>query len=188
MEKKTDLRVVKTKKLLYESLSKLLREKSFEQIKISDICNEALINRSTFYAHYNDKYELLNDLFENLRTKYLSTFKEFDSIEFSKEYIIKNISILIDFLDEKPEIHTEVFIKNKDGVLITALTNFIETNMKERFSNNKSGNLNGVPLDVLVCIFSGALVNLGVERVNKTINYSKEEILHYLDLIIPDDK
>ena len=72
MEKKTDLRVIKTKRLLYKSLSKLLREKSFEQIKISDICNEALINRSTFYAHYNDKYELLNDLFENLRTTFLA--------------------------------------------------------------------------------------------------------------------
>ena len=188
MEKKTDLRVIKTKRLLYKSLSKLLKEKSFEQIKISDICNEALINRSTFYAHYNDKYELLNDLFENLRTTFLAKFNGFKSISFSKEYIINNVSILIDFLDGDPELHSDVFVNNRNGVLITALTNFIESNMKERFSSNKNDNLNGVPLDVLVCFFSGALVNLGVERVNKTINYSKEEILHYLDLIIPDDK
>lgn len=186
MNKKTDLRVIRTKKLLCESLSKLLREKSFEEIKISDICNRALINRSTFYAHYSNKYELLNDLFENLRVTHLSKFKEFDSITFSKDYIMKNVSILIDFLDDNPEIHTEVFIKNKNGILIAALKNFIETNMKERFSNNKNDNLNGVPLDVLVCFFTGALVNLGIDRITNSISYSKEEILHYLNTIIPE--
>ena len=59
MEKKTDLRIIKTKKVIYEALIDLMKEKTFEEIKVSDICNKALINRSTFYAHYEDKYELL---------------------------------------------------------------------------------------------------------------------------------
>ena len=56
MNKKTDLRIVKTKKVLFDTLIKLMRQKNFDKIKISDICDEALINRSTFYAHYEDKY------------------------------------------------------------------------------------------------------------------------------------
>ena len=50
---KKDLRVIKTKKNLYESLIKLMSLKEFEYIKVSDICNEALISRSTFYSHFN---------------------------------------------------------------------------------------------------------------------------------------
>ena len=41
---KEDLRVTKTKKLLYETLISLMEEKSFEEIKVSDICKKALIS------------------------------------------------------------------------------------------------------------------------------------------------
>ena len=51
MEKKKDLRVIKTKKMIYTALVELMKEKTFEEIKVSDICEIDLINRSTFYAH-----------------------------------------------------------------------------------------------------------------------------------------
>jgi len=64
---KKDLRVIKTENLLYTTLMDLLKEKAFEEIKVSDICSKALINRSTFYAHYNDKYDLLAEFINNLK-------------------------------------------------------------------------------------------------------------------------
>ena len=72
---KTDLRIVKTNKALYEALLLLMKEKTFEEIKISDLCQKALINRSTFYAHYNDKYELLITMVEDLKQALLSSLK-----------------------------------------------------------------------------------------------------------------
>ncbi len=71
-----DLRVVKTRKNLYTALLELMKEKTFEEIKVLDICNHALINRSTFYAHYNDKYELLADLIEDLKNSLASELKK----------------------------------------------------------------------------------------------------------------
>ena len=62
MAKKEDLRVRKTKANLYKGLLQLMEEKSFEDIKVIDICNVSLINRSTFYDHFNDKFELLTSL------------------------------------------------------------------------------------------------------------------------------
>ena len=70
MEKKTDLRIIKTKKVIYEALIDLMKEKTFEEIKVSDICNKALINRSTFYAHYEDKYELLVEFINDLKSNF----------------------------------------------------------------------------------------------------------------------
>ena len=66
-EKKIDLRILKTKKVIYDALEYLMKEKPFEEIKVSDICSKALINRSTFYAHYNDKYDLLAEFINNLK-------------------------------------------------------------------------------------------------------------------------
>ena len=54
MSKKVDLRIIKTKKNLYEGLLSLMKERTFEEIKVSDICNAALTNRSTFYDHFSD--------------------------------------------------------------------------------------------------------------------------------------
>ena len=64
-----DLRVVKTKKNLYESLLFLMGERSFEEIKVSEICEKAIINRSTFYAHFEDKYALLSTLILDLKNE-----------------------------------------------------------------------------------------------------------------------
>ena len=80
MIKKNDLRVIKTKKILFDTLLKLMKQKNFEKIKISDICEEALINRSTFYAHYEDKYELLVELFENQKQLLLNELGETISV------------------------------------------------------------------------------------------------------------
>lgn len=62
MPKKEDRRVRMTKRLLKESLIQLLNEKSIGKITISEICEIADINRSTFYAHYGDQFDLLKSI------------------------------------------------------------------------------------------------------------------------------
>lgn len=60
MEKKTDQRVLKTRRLLINTMLDLLRNKSFAKITVNDICKIAMVSRSTFYDHFEDKYFLLN--------------------------------------------------------------------------------------------------------------------------------
>lgn len=60
---KLDPRVVRTRRDLARSLHKLLSEKSFTRISIQEIAQRALINRATFYAHFEDKYHLLQYMF-----------------------------------------------------------------------------------------------------------------------------
>src|SRR5215472_15964206 len=55
-----DPRVKRTQKGLWEALRTLLEERSFEQIGVTDICEAATINRTTFYKHFESKYELLS--------------------------------------------------------------------------------------------------------------------------------
>jgi len=54
-----DPRIRRTRNLLEQALFKLLETKSFEEISIQDITEAATLNRGTFYAHYTDKYALL---------------------------------------------------------------------------------------------------------------------------------
>jgi AcrR family transcriptional regulator len=54
-----DRRVRRTRQVLREALQALIREKSYDSIAVQDILDRANVGRSTFYAHYHDKDELL---------------------------------------------------------------------------------------------------------------------------------
>ncbi|MFF2445524.1 TetR/AcrR family transcriptional regulator [Neobacillus sp. NPDC058068] len=55
----TDLRIIRTKESIRDALVELIDEKGFEAIKVKDITTRAKINRGTFYAHYQDKFDLM---------------------------------------------------------------------------------------------------------------------------------
>jgi AcrR family transcriptional regulator len=58
-EKKDDRRIRYTKKVIRESLIHLLSQKPIAEITVKEICELADVNRSTFYAHYKDPYDLI---------------------------------------------------------------------------------------------------------------------------------
>jgi AcrR family transcriptional regulator len=58
----TDPRILRTRELLQQALRKLLENKDFEKITVQDITDAATVNRATFYAHYPDKFALLECL------------------------------------------------------------------------------------------------------------------------------
>ena len=67
MEKKPDGRRVRmTKMLLKDALIDIMKTKSIHLISIKEICEEADVNRSTFYRHYNTQYELYDEIIEDL--------------------------------------------------------------------------------------------------------------------------
>lgn len=58
-EAKTDLRVLRTRKLIMDSFINLSGQKEFRDITVKDITEEAMINRATFYYHFEDIHDLL---------------------------------------------------------------------------------------------------------------------------------
>ena len=67
MTNAADRRVQKTRQILQKAIMELIVEKGFESIKVQDILDRANVGRSTFYAHYQDKGELLHSCFEEVR-------------------------------------------------------------------------------------------------------------------------
>ena len=57
-----DPRVKRTRQLLEQALFDLLREKDFHAITVQDIAERATVNRATFYAHFTDKYDLMDSI------------------------------------------------------------------------------------------------------------------------------
>jgi AcrR family transcriptional regulator len=61
----TDPRILRSRRMLMDSLAKLLIKKAFEDISIQEIADQATLNRATFYLHYPDKSALLQAMTES---------------------------------------------------------------------------------------------------------------------------
>lgn len=186
-DKKTDLRVIKTQNLLYQTLVDLLKDKPFEEIKVSDICSTALINRSTFYAHYNDKYELLSSYINSLKDALTKELEKNENISTSKEYYMEMIKLFLDHIDEKKDVYISVMINNQNSITMDILYDVINNDVTKRIQKDDL-NTNGIPSSIISKFYIGAVLNVGIEWLRNSNKYTKEEIINYLDLLIPDDK
>jgi AcrR family transcriptional regulator len=57
-----DPRILRSRRMLMDSLARLLRKKDFDDVSVQEIADEATLNRNTFYLHYPDKTALLQAL------------------------------------------------------------------------------------------------------------------------------
>lgn len=73
--------MIKTKESLFDALGRLLREKEFDRITVSDIVKEAGITRKTFYNHYQDKIEMVQDYQKMLIGKIILLKKSHSDLE-----------------------------------------------------------------------------------------------------------
>ena len=113
--KREDIRITRTKNELRRGLIELLHTESFEKITVREICAYTHINKMTFYKHYDDKYDLLDDCVRN------------EAENLAKEVMIS------DSLD----------VENTDRVFAHYLVAFIDVALRHKeeiLSVNKSAN------------------------------------------------
>lgn len=181
---KNDLRVKKTKNALYNTLMELMKAKSFEEIKVSDICNAALINRSTFYAHYNDKYELLKDAIDNLKNSLIEELNKNVKTSNTKEYYLEMISILLNHIEEKRSIYQQIMLNNRNSIMVDILYDVLDHDITSKIKKAKSEK---IPGEIIAKFYIGAVFNVGLIFLKNEKKYSKQEILEYLNRLIPND-
>ena len=176
---KTDLRIIKTNNTLYDALINLLKEKTFEEIKVSDICQKALVNRSTFYAHFNDKYELFMSLINSLKE---SLQKELKSIEETnlKDYYLKMIEVFLNHIEGKEQIYKSILINNRSSIIMDMIYDTITEDINQKVTKNDKD----VPNEIFTAYYLGAIVNTGIEWFKNDKKYSKEQLLEYLDKLM----
>ena len=182
---KTDLRIIKTKNTLYSTLENLMKKQSFEEIKVSDICNKALINRSTFYSHYNDKYELLSEYINNLKNNLESELNKNNNITNSKEYYLELIRLLLDHIEEKKDTYNAIMITNRNSITMDIVYDVVNREIIKQmnYTNEKTK----VPSSIISKFYLGGVINVCIDWLQQNNKYTKEEIINYIDSLIPND-
>lgn len=118
-----DIRKIKTKKNIEMAFVTLLNERNFKSITVEEICKQAMTSRSTFYLHYLDKYDLLNQLVE-------TQFSVFEKI------VDKRIEGLISGQFEETITHFyNELVNNKQIIRALFTINEPKFNLKQKFED-----------------------------------------------------
>lgn len=141
--KNVDRRVRKTKSQLRQGLTELLEEKSVKDITVRELSERADINRGTFYLHYKDIY----DMVEQIQTE---MFKDFHSVldkHPSKSLNGKPLPMLIDvflFIAENSDMCKVLIGRNGDVAFLNRLKDLVKNrclnDWMEIFNTEKTQN------------------------------------------------
>jgi len=183
MKKKEDLRIVKTKKNLFEGLIKLMKEKNFENIKVSEICSVALVNRSTFYDHFADKYELLEAMIADLQHEFIEELSQFDNIDSDREFYFKLISLLYDHIYSNINVYSQVLKNNFSNIAKDILKEKAIMDVYKRFSKSTE---NDSYAEFFAKFYVSGIIEVITSLIQQPDKMSKEEFFKYLKEAIPE--
>lgn len=186
MIKKEDLRVIKTKKNLYEGLLNMMKEKTFEEIKVSDICTTSLVNRSTFYDHFTDKYELLSSLIKDLENELALKLEQNKSVENAKDYYMKMIELLFDHISDNIAIYNSIIKNNNNSIASDMFRNTLLKDV-ELFLEKNTNYHGKIPIEIISTFYVSAVINVCVEYIKYPQKYKLKDILFYLQELLPDN-
>lgn len=135
-------KTTQTKNTIESSFLNLMKRKNFEAITINDIANESKINRSTFYLHYLDKYDLLekieNRILDNLNDFHNSVVSNINPNSITKDfdlldYINKDTNFFIIFENYLNEI--KILLSSRSSLTFREkLSTALYETFKETFS------------------------------------------------------
>jgi len=108
-----------TAKKMNLALISLLKKKPFEYITISELCEKAGVNRSTFYLHYENTYDLLGETTQYILNDFLSYF-DTDTKSVSLNLTSCNLTEL-NFISSKYLTPYLTYIKENKEIFSTAL-------------------------------------------------------------------
>lgn len=183
----TDLRVVRSKKMIKEAFIALVAEKGYENITIKDISEKAMINRKTFYSHY----ESVNTLFMDILKEHIDLLVE----NFSYEKVVSDGQANLGDLGEEIKMILHHINVNKRSIKILLgdsssyeLTKQIEMLLHERlmdkftviYQKRKSSK---IPLELLSASITSVFIVV-VKWWLTEEDYSEEEVSKiFIDLI-----
>ena len=86
-----DLRVVKTKKNIREAFLELRSKNTLEKIKVTELCKLALINKTTFYNHYQDIYALSEEIENETISSIMNNFQHLNNLFSNPDAFMKGL-------------------------------------------------------------------------------------------------
>lgn len=120
---------LRSKKLIIDALVKLLDEKTLDKITVTDIVKEADINRGTFYAHYENVYDVVTSIFQSSYEIIITSFQDLqDNSDFDMSIMLKKLQFV---MEQDLEFYRKIFSSEINMKTYEELFNVLITDILE---------------------------------------------------------
>ncbi len=190
-----DPRAKRTRKFLQQAFVELLKQKEFESITIQDIANKAEMNRTTFYSHFQDKYEILELTLNTMFSDILSIWIPANS-ELNEQSLIRNLMLAVcqwqteagQGINRNLTISSYIEANTKNQlytIILSCLEKVIQNNVQKKRQ-----------LEIVATMISSSIYGVVLhwnrngqsERPEELVQYASPIILSILNTIEFDDK
>lgn len=185
MTRKTDARIIKTKDKLYSAFLNMLKEKLFEEITVNEVCDTAGVRRATFYKHFNDKYDFLTVMTEDLIGKFDAKMQMGQYKNYPVEYHVVYVHKLIDFLVSQRDMISLMFKSNLIPKLIATI---IKVNFNVIHERLKMSVANGEKLiastQTVATMLAGGIGTMIVAWLDEGMKVPREEFIKEIEKMV----
>lgn len=186
-----DRRAVRTKRMIRNALSELIEEKGYNNISITDLTTRADINRGTFYLHYTDKYDLLDQVENEVIAEVFAEVKSAGTIDVQSAAFVSNLDTtdatmpfmikIFEYLKENSKFVKAILGPKGDPKFQLKIKNLIEISLFEKnpikIFNEKTMQ---IPREYFLSYVFSAHLGVIQQWLNSGMDKSPEEMTHIL--------
>lgn len=177
MTKKIDRRVARTRRLIQDALVALILEKRYDKITVQDIIDRANVGRSTFYAHFRDKEDVLASNLADYTAQWNAHLGETKPVSTGE---LPHVLRSLDFFrhaDERYEFHRAMFAGGGAEVMIETGRQHMMMGIQNHIMQLLAdGQELAVPLPVITNFLAGGLLSVLIWWLKEKRPYPPEEI------------
>jgi len=183
--KKIDPRVVRTQRLLRKAMFELLETREFEQITVQDIADLATIKRATFYLHFNDKQDLvqqcITELLQELRESMEYSSDEFAQFNFTSGEAHPSFIRLFHHVGKHYGQYQALLVKNRIPAFSSGLMDLIHEFVSQGINHIEPNDSNlTAHRDVIIKYVESAFLEVIIWWIENQMPYPEKDMASQL--------
>ncbi len=162
----------------------LLAEQDFASISVGDICERAMVHRTTFYKHYQDKHDLLVSGMRSMHEAFMQTLKK---AEEANDGVVYRFMHIFEFIAQHRHFYQLMFcgdgITSYQAFMRTHLASFFEARLRETSVRRPEP---AIPLPLIVQFCAGTIISTTAWWLDNDMPYSAAEMAQYVSRLLAE--
>lgn len=188
MEEKMDLRIRKTYLALHNAFTEILEDKRFDEMTVNELCDRAMIRRTTFYKHFADKYEYFAFYIRECVTTFQDRLAPDVTDGEVDAYFIHMSRELVRFMRDHDRLVQNIKSSSMFPMLLSILLDQISLDMEQMLRCAKLHTLKRNQTEAIAAFIAGGVTNTLFQYLKKNEPVDEEKFISAISRFLFLDK